>query len=161
MAKKKKPSLANADGIKIVTKNRKARHLFAISETYEAGMALMGTEVKSLRSGRASLGDAYARILNGEVWLENCHIDEYEMGNRFNHNPLRPRRLLLHRREIKKLTAKVAERGYTLVALAIYFKHNRAKVELGLAKGKKLFDRREDIKKRDEQRQLDRLRRVR
>lgn len=152
MAKKKKPT--SPPGVKTIARNRKARHDYFISDTFEAGLVLKGTEVKSLREGRASLGDAYARIRDGELWLVNCHIDEYFQGNRFNHDPLRPRKLLMHRREIHKISIKINERGYTLVALSLYFKHGRAKVELGLAKGKKLFDRREDIKKRDIKRQM-------
>jgi len=152
--KKKHPITTGEDGIKVVTRNRKARHLYHISDTYEAGLVLQGTEVKSLRSGRVSMGDSYAKIKENELWLEKCHIDEYEMGNRYNHEPLRSRKLLVHRQEIKKIQIKLNERGYTLVPLSIYFVHGRAKVELGLAKGKKLFDHRQDIKKRDEKRAM-------
>ncbi len=157
MAKKsgnKKGAAEAVSGIRIVSRNRKARHDYAISDTFEAGVVLQGTEVKSLRAGRVSMGDAYARIKDGEVWLEHCHIDEYLQGNRYNHEPLRRRKLLLHRREIHRLGIKTNERGFTLVPLSIYFKRGRAKVELGLAKGKKTYDRREDIKQRDVKRQL-------
>ncbi len=152
--KKKKNGGVTAEGHKVVARNRKARFMYHISDTFEAGIVLTGTEVKSLRAGQASLVDAFGRIKNGELWLENCHIAEYEMGNRYNHNPLRPRKLLMHAREIHRLSVKVKERGYTIVALSIYFKHGLAKVEIGLAKGKKLFDRREDIKQRDVSRQM-------
>lgn len=140
----------------MITRNRKVRHLYFISETFEAGLALQGTEVKSLREGRASLGDAFARLKENELWLMNCHIAEYTMGNRFNHEPMRPRKLLMHKREIMKIRIKLNERGFTLVAMSLYFKHGKAKVELGLAKGKKLYDRRNDIKQRDEKRNLQR-----
>lgn len=137
------------DGIKVIARNRKARHEYFIEQTFEAGIELKGTEVKSLRDGKATLNDAYARVEKGELWLINCHINEYTMGNRFNHDPLRKRRLLMHRREIHRLFVKTAERGYTLVVLSLYFVRGRAKAELGLAKGKKMYDRRETIKQRD------------
>lgn len=139
--------------IKTVVTNRKARHDYIIEETIEAGIALIGTEVKSLRMGRASLQDAYAQVIGGEVFLKNAHIDQYEPAARFNHDPLRPRRLLLHKREIRKLAARVAQRGYTLVPLSIYFKDGKAKVELAVARGKKSYDKRESIRERDLERE--------
>ncbi|MDZ7374277.1 MAG: SsrA-binding protein SmpB [candidate division KSB1 bacterium] len=140
---------------KTVVTNRKARHFYDILETIEAGIVLQGTEVKSLRQGKANIGDAYARIRNGEVWLEDAHISPYEHGTAYNHDPMRPRKLLLHKREIKRLVGKVQEKGLTLIPLRIYFKRGRAKVELALARGKKIFDRREAIKRRDQQRELE------
>lgn len=138
---------------KSIAQNRKARHDYYIEDTIEAGIALIGTEVKSLRAGRASLNDSYADITGGEVVLQNAHIDQYEPASRFNHNPLRPRRLLLHKREIRKLQSKVAERGYTLVPLSLYFKDGRVKVELALARGKKSYDKRDTIKDREQERE--------
>ena len=145
-----------AEGEKNVVTNRKARHQYHILETIEAGIVLQGTEVKSLRQGKVNLGDAYAKIKDGEVWLVEMHISPYEQGNIFNHEPRRPRKLLLHKREIKRLLGKVQERGLTLIPLRIYFKRGKAKVELALAKGKRLYDRREDIKRRDEEREISR-----
>lgn len=142
--------------MKIVTQNRKARHDYHIMETWEAGMVLQGTEVKSLRNGKANLKDSYARVEQGEVFLYNCHIAPYEKGTYANHDPERKRKLLLNRQEIRKLTGKVEEKGLTLIALKIYFKRGVAKVELGLARGKKLYDRRADIAKRDIQRDMER-----
>ena len=142
--------------IKIITQNRKARHDYHILERWEAGIALQGTEVKSLRAGKANLKDSYARIQNGEVFLFNCHISPYEKGGYANHDPLRTRKLLLHKREIRKLTGRVEEKGFTLVALKMYFNAGKAKVELGLARGKKQYDRRADIAKRDAQREIER-----
>jgi SsrA-binding protein len=146
-------------GMKIVAQNRKARHDYDILEAFETGIALQGTEVKSLREGKANLKDCYARIKNGEVFLYNLHISPYEKGNIYNHDPLRVRKLLLHRKEIRKLSGKVEEKGLTLVALKVYFKKGKAKVELGLARGKKMYDKREDIAKRDMQRELSRIHR--
>lgn len=143
-------------GIKIVAENRKARHDYHIHETYEAGIALTGTEVKSLRAGKANLKDSYARIDNGELMLHNMHISPYEQGNRFNHEPLRTRRLLMHRYEINKLIGKTQEKGYTLVPLKLYFTRGKAKVELALATGKKTYDKRQDIAARDAKREIDR-----
>ncbi|SDF67562.1 SsrA-binding protein SmpB [Sporolituus thermophilus] len=142
--------------IKIVAENRKARHDFHIHETYEAGIVLTGTEVKSLRAGKANLKDSYARIENAEVMLHNMHISPYEQGNRFNHEPLRTRKLLLHRYEINKLIGKTKEKGFTLVPLKIYFTRGKAKVELAVATGKKLYDKREDMAERDAKREMDR-----
>jgi len=143
-------------GIKIVVTNKKARFLYEIIEAFEAGLVLLGTEVKSLRLGKANLQDSYANIKDGEIFLYNMHISPYEKGNIYNHDPERVRKLLLHRQEIKRLTGKVVERGMTLVPLKIYFKNGRAKVELGLARGKSQVDRRKDIARRDTQRMVER-----
>lgn len=142
--------------VKIITQNRKARHDYQIMETWEAGLVLQGTEVKSLRAAKANLKDSYARIERGEVFLYQFHISPYEKGGYANHDPLRPRKLLLNKREIRKLTGRVEERGLTLVPLKVYFKRGRAKVELALARGKKTYDRREDIAKRDARRDMER-----
>lgn len=144
--------------IKIVTDNRKARHEYFIEETFEAGIALTGTEVKSLRSGRVNIKDSYAQVENGELILHDMHISPYEQGNRYNHEPLRPRRLLMHRYEIQRLYGKVREKGLTLIPLKIYFnERGRAKVELALAKGKRLYDKRQDIAAREAQREIARV----
>jgi SsrA-binding protein len=140
-----------------VTVNRQAYHDYFIDETYEAGIALTGTEVKSIRAGRVNLRGAFARIKDDEVWLEGAHIAEYEQGTYMNHIPTRPRKLLLHRREIERLLTSVQAKGLTLVPLKLYFKNNRAKVELGLARGKKLYDKRQAIAKRDSDRELARI----
>lgn len=142
------------NNIKIVAENRKARHDYFIHETYEAGIALTGTEVKSVRIGRANLKDSFARVENGELLLYSMHISPYEQGNRFNHEPLRTRKLLMHRREINKLIGQTKEKGYTLVPLKLYFKRGRVKVELGLASGKKLYDKRADMAARDAKREI-------
>ncbi len=139
---------------KIVATNRKAFHNFSILETYEAGLVLRGTEVKSLRESQVNFKDSYASIDNGEAWLIGCHISPYHHGSDANHDPERRRKLLLHQREIKRLLGKVAERGLTLVPLRLYFKGGRAKVELGLARGKKLHDKRATIRERDERREM-------
>jgi SsrA-binding protein len=141
---------------KIVCRNKRAFHEYEILETLEAGMVLTGTEVKSLREGRVNLKDSYAKVEEGEVFLVDAHISHYSHGNIMNHDPLRPRKLLLHKREIKRLTGKVRERGLTLIPLQIYFKNGKAKVELALAKGKKIHDKRAAIKKREEKRELQR-----
>lgn len=143
-------------GVRVVAQNRRARHDYFIEETIEAGIALIGTEVKSLRAGRASLQDSYAEVLGTEVFLKNAHIDQYEPASRFNHDPLRPRRLLLHKNEIRRLAARVQQRGYTLIPLSIYFKDGKAKVELALCKGKKAYDKREAIRERDVRREMER-----
>ena len=143
-----------AAGVKLVARNKKARFNYELGDRYEAGLVLTGTEVKSLRLGKANLTDAYARIKNGEAWLLSCHISPYPFAHYDNHDPLRPRKLLLHKREIKKLTGKLHEQGYSLIPLAIYFKRGRAKVELALARGKKKYDKRQAIKKRDQQREM-------
>lgn len=143
--------------IKIITENRKARHDFTIHETFEAGIALTGTEVKSLRAGRANMKDSYAQVTrNAEVFVYNLHISPYEHGNIFNHDPLRNRRLLLHREEIRRLIGKVKEKGYALVPLKLYFKHGLVKLELALATGKKLYDKRQDLAKKDAKREMER-----
>jgi SsrA-binding protein len=141
-------------GRKVVASNRKAYHDYAILDTYEAGMALTGTEVKSLRAGRASLVDAYAEVSHGEVYLHNMHIPEYAQGTWTNHEPRRTRKLLLKRLEIDKLLGKVRETGNTLIPLSVYFSDGWAKVELGLAKGKRSYDKRQDLAKRDADREI-------
>jgi len=142
---------------KLICQNKKAFHNYFIEDTYEAGISLLGTEVKSLRQGKANLGDSYAKIKNGEVFLIDAHISPYSHANRFNHDPLRPRKLLLHKREIKRLIGKVQEKGYTLIPLRLYFSEGgKAKVELGLAKGKKLIDKRETIKRKAIDREIER-----
>ncbi len=143
-------------GEKLICQNKKAWHNYFIEDTYEAGLCLLGTEVKSLREGKASLGDSYAKIKNGEVFLVDAHISPYSHANRFNHDPLRTRKLLLHKREIKRLIGKVQEKGFTLIPLRLYFSNGRAKVELGLAKGKKLYDKRETLKRKTLQREMER-----
>ncbi len=140
----------------MVAQNRRAKRDYWIEETYEAGLALLGTEVKALREGRVSLEDGYAEIRNGEVFLVNVHISPYAYGNQFNHDPLRPRKLLLHKREIKRLLGKVKERGFTLIPLSLYFVRGKAKVELALARGKKLYDKREELKRRALEKELKR-----
>ncbi len=144
--------------IKIVAKNRKARRDFFIKSEYEAGMVLKGTEVKSLRTGRANLKDSYAKIKNGEVFVYQLHIGAYPFAHFENHDPIQPRKLLLHRYEIKKLYGKVNEKGYSLVPIELYFRGGKAKVKLALAKGKRKVDKRETIRRRDEKRELDRAR---
>lgn len=141
---------------KTVIVNKKARFLYEIIEVIEAGIVLQGTEVKSLRKGKVNIKDSYATIRNREVYLVNMHISPYEQGNIFNHDPERERKLLLHKQEIKRLIGKVTEKGMTLIPLKLYFKNGRAKVELGLARGKSTVDRRKDIARRDEQRMLER-----
>ena len=141
---------------KIIAENRKARHNYFIEDTFEAGMVLRGTEVKSLREGRANLKDAYARIKNGEIFVHQMHISPYPFAYYDNHDPLRPRKLLLHKQEIKKIYAKANEMGYSLIPLQLYFKGGKAKVKIALARGKKKYDKRESIRKRDEKRELDR-----
>ena len=141
-------------GRKTIVSNRKARHDYSILDTYEAGVVLVGTEVKSLRLGRASLTDAFATVDNGEVWLRNLHIPEYTQGTWTNHTPRRHRKLLLHKGEILRLIGKTKEGGLSLVPLSMYFKDGKVKVELALAKGKKSYDKRQDLAKRDAQREI-------
>jgi SsrA-binding protein len=136
--------------------NRRARHDYFIEESLEAGIVLTGSEVKSLRAGKAQLKDSYARIERGEAWLVNAHISEYSPAAQFGHEPIRRRKLLLHTREIERLIGKTKESGLTLIPLRLYFKHGRAKVEIGLARGKKLYDKRESIKERETRREMDR-----
>ena len=141
---------------KIVTLNRKAYHDYLILKSVEAGIVLTGTEIKSIRAGRVNIRDAYAKAEKGELWLMNAHIAQYPGGNRYNHEPTRPRKLLLHQREIDDLSSEVERKGYTLVPLKLYLKKGIAKVELGLARGKKQYDKREAIARRDDQRQMQR-----
>jgi len=148
--------MAETDSEKNIVSNRKARHEYEILQVVEAGIVLLGTEVKSLRAGNASMVDSYATIKDGEVWLIGCHINEYKYGNIANHEPTRTRKLLLQKSEIRKLLSKIKEKGLTLIPLRLYFKNGKVKVELGLAKGKKVFDKREDIKKRDFSREQER-----
>lgn len=138
---------------KLVANNKKAYHDYFVDEKYEAGIVLHGTEVKSLRLGKCSIKEAFIRIENGEVIVYGMHISPYEMGNIFNKDPLRPKKLLMHKSEILKLTGKIKEKGYTLVPLQVYFNNGRAKVEVGLCRGKKLYDKRHDIAKKDQQRE--------
>ena len=150
MAKEKQP------GEQVVCVNRQARHNYFIEETYEAGLVLFGSEVKSLREGKANLKDSHARIQKGEAYLINAHVSPYPGANRFNHEPTRSRKLLLHRRQIERLTGKTKERGFTLVPLKLYFKDGRAKVELALARGKKLYDKRETLRRKAAEREVER-----
>lgn len=146
-----------SDGIKIVSDNRQARYLYEILETYEAGIELKGTEVKSIRDGKANLRDGYALIRNGEAWLLNAHISPHSTASQyFNHDPRRTRRLLLHKQEIRKLIGKVEQQGLTLIPLKMYLKNGWVKLTIGLAKGKKLHDKREDIKRREDKRDMER-----
>lgn len=145
-----------SEGVKVVAENRKAFHDYFIEETVEAGIILTGTEIKSIRNGRVNLKDSYARVDNGEVWLYQTHISPYEQGNRFNHDPLRPRKLLLHRTEINKLVGKIQLQGLTLIPIKIYLKHGLAKVALAVCKGKKNYDKRQDVAERDAKREIER-----
>ena len=149
--------MANETGRQMVAQNKKARHDYLIEDTFEAGLVLMGTEVKALRMGRASLVDAFATIDEGEVWLRNLHIPEYSHGSWTNHAPRRVRKLLLHRREIDSLLGKVRDGRRTLVPLSLYFRDGKLKVELGLAEGKQDYDKRQDIKRRTEEREVVRV----
>ena len=144
------------DIYKLVANNKKAYHDYFIDETYEAGVALHGTEVKSVRMGKCSVKESFIRIENGEVIAYGLHISPYEKGNIFNRDPLRPKKLLLHKYEINKLAGKIAEKGYTLVPLKVYIKGDLIKVEIGLARGKKLYDKRQDIAKKDQRREVER-----
>jgi SsrA-binding protein len=150
-----RPDTAEA-GRKIVVKNRKARHEYHVLDTWQAGIVLQGTEVKSLRQGRANLQDSFARFDRGELWLFNLHISPYEQGNQFNHDPLRPRKLLLQRTQLRRLVGQVEQEGNTLVPLDIHFERGRAKVTIALVRGKKLHDKREDLKRREDQRDMER-----
>ncbi|AFM02289.1 MULTISPECIES: SsrA-binding protein SmpB [Desulfitobacterium] len=145
-----------SEGIKVISDNRKAYHDYFVEEKLEAGIILTGTEIKSIRNGRVNLKDSYARIENGEVWLYQLHISPYEQGNRFNHDPLRKRKLLLNRSEIIKLIGKVQQQGLTLIPTKIYLKHGLAKIELGVCRGKKNYDKRQDIAERDAKREIER-----
>ncbi len=149
--------MSDNDGYKVISDNRKARYLYEILETYEAGIQLTGTEVKSIRAGKANLQDGYALIRDGEAWLINVHISPYtSSGQYFNHEPRRTRKLLLHQQEIRKLIGKVEQQGLTLVPLKMYFKRGWVKVSIALGKGKKIYDKREDIKQRQDKRDIQR-----
>ena len=153
--------MASGAGEKVISTNRKARHDFEILETYEAGLVLKGTEVKSLREGQVNFKDSYASIDRGEAWLVGCHIAPYHHGTDANHDPERRRKLLLHKREISRLLGKIAERGLTLIPLRLYFKEGRVKVELGLARGKKLHDKRATLRERESRREMEKETRAR
>ncbi len=144
------------EAIKVIAQNKKARHDYFVEETIEAGIVLSGTEVKSVRQGKVNLKDSYATIDNGEVFIKGMHISPYEQGNIFNKDPLRDRKLLLHRFEINKLTGTIQQKGLSLIPLQMYFKRGKVKVQLGICKGKKLYDKREDIAERDAKRDIDR-----
>ena len=148
--------MAREQGQKIIARNRRARHDYHIEDTYEAGVALTGTEVKTLRAGRASLAEGFAQVSDGEVWLHNVHIPEYDQGTWTNHQPRRIRKLLLHRKEIDRMVAKTQEQGLTLVPLSLYFKDGKVKVELALARGKRTYDKRHDLARRDAAREVER-----
>ncbi|MDP1678388.1 MAG: SsrA-binding protein SmpB [Bacteroidota bacterium] len=152
--------MENKSEERIAISNRKARFEYEILDTFESGIVLVGSEVKSLRQGKANLQDSYALVKNGEVWLLNMHINPYEQANQFNHDPLRTRKLLLNKSEIAKLQIKTNEKGLTLIPLKLYFKKGIAKVELGIGKGKKLYDKRESIKERDVTREMQRAKHV-
>ena len=143
-------------GVKVIAQNRKARHDYFVNETYEADLVLHGTEVKSIRMGRCNLKDCYAAAEKGELWVYGMHISPYEKGNVFNTDPLRPKKLLMHKAEIRKLQQQVAQKGLALVPLSVYLKDGRMKLELGLCKGKKLYDKRDDMAARDAKREIDR-----
>ena len=143
-------------GEKTIAQNRRARHEYQVLESFEAGIELRGTEVKSLRDGKITLKDSYADVVGGELYLVGAHINPYEQGNIYNHDPERPRRLLMHKREIVRLASQVAEKGLTLVPLRLYFKEGRVKVEIGLCRGKKLHDKRESVKEQEAKRDMDR-----
>ena len=151
MGKKHQPKADN-----LLAQNKKACHDYNILETYEAGIALTGTEIKSVRAGKVTLRDGFARVRNNEAWLENVHISPYKEGNQFNEDPLRNRKLLLHKREIKKLLAAAMQQGHTIVPLRMYLKHGYAKVLIGVAEGKKNYDKRETLKRKDQQRDIQR-----
>ena len=148
--------MAKEKGSRLIANNKKAYHDYFIEETYEASIALHGTEVKSLRMGKCSIKESFVRIENEEVYIYGMHISPYEKGNIFNRDPLRVKKLLLHKSEIRKMKGKIAEKGYTLVPLKVYFNRSLVKVEIGLAKGKKLYDKRQDIAKKDQRREAER-----
>jgi SsrA-binding protein len=156
LSKSSKGKRADEDGVKVVAQNRRARFDYAIEDTVEAGIALLGSEVKSLREGNVALSDSYAALRGDDLWLFNCRIGEYKAAAAFGHAPLRERRLLLHRSEIEKLRGKVEQRGYTLVPISLYFRQGWAKVELGLGRGKTHEDRRDHIAERESRREMDR-----
>jgi SsrA-binding protein len=160
--KKEEPKASsNNVPVKVITVNRQAYHDYYVERTIEAGIALKGTEIKSIRDGKVNLRGSYAIARNGELWLENAHIAVYEHGNRYNHEPMRSRKLLLHRREITQLLSRVETKGLTLIPLKLYLKGGRAKIELGLCRGKKLYDKREAIAERDVKREIERAIRTR
>jgi SsrA-binding protein len=146
----------DTEGTKIIVRNRKARYEYEVLDTWEAGIVLQGTEVKALREGRANLQDAFARIDRGEMWLHNLHISPYEPGNRYNHDPLRTRKLLMHRQELRKLIGKVEQKGLTIVPLDLHFRRGKAKATIALVRGKKLHDKRQDLKEKDAKRDVQR-----
>lgn len=148
--------MAKSKGVRLIANNKKAFHDYFIDEKYETGIALAGTEVKSMRMGKCSIKEAFVKIEQGEVYVYGMHVSPYEKGNIFNKDPLRVRKLLMHRYEINKIEAKLKEKGYTLVPLQVYFKDSLVKVEIGLARGKKLYDKREDIAKKDQRREAER-----
>jgi SsrA-binding protein len=148
--------MAKSEAVKLIANNKKARHDYFIEESFEAGIALHGTEVKSLRMGQCSIKEAFIGIQNGEVFIHRMHINPYEKGNIFNKDPLRPRKLLMHKKEIQKLVGKIAQKGYTIVPVEVYFKGSLVKVQVALAKGKKLYDKRQDIAKKDQKREAER-----
>ena len=152
--------MAKTNG-KLIANNKKAYHDYFIEEKYEAGLVLHGTEVKSLRMGKCSVKESFIRIEGGEVFIYGMHVSPYEKGNIFNKDPLRVRKLLLHRQQIRKLIGSIAEKGYTIVPLTVYFKDGRAKMEIGLAKGKKLYDKRQDIAKKDQRREAEKEMKIR
>ncbi len=158
-ATKKEPSSAPTIQIpiKVITVNRQAYHDYEVERTIEAGIALVGTEIKSIREGRVALRNAYAIARKGEIWLENAHIAQYEHGNRYNHEPMRTRKLLLHRREIEQIDSRVMTKGLTLIPLKLYLKRGKAKIELGLCRGKKLYDKRAAVAERDVKRDIARI----
>ncbi|WP_026104962.1 SsrA-binding protein SmpB [Halalkalibacterium ligniniphilum] len=147
--------MAETEG-KVIAQNKKARHDYFIEETFEAGMVLQGTEIKSIRAGRMNLKDSFARVKNGEVYLHNAHISEYEQGNRYNHDPVRARKLLLHKKQINQLIGQTQQKGYSIVPLKVYIKNGFAKILIGLAKGKKNFDKRETLRQKDAKREVER-----
>ena len=153
--------MAKKETQKLIANNKKAFHDYFIDETYEAGIALHGTEVKSMRMGKCSIKESFIRIENGEVFVYGMHVSPYEKGNIFNKDPLRVKKLLMHKYEINKLTGKIKEKGYTLVPLQVYFKEGKVKVEIGLARGKKLYDKRDDIAKKDQKREAEKEFKVR
>lgn len=146
----------NTDAFKTIATNRKARHDYSIDDTFEAGLVLTGTEIKSIRAGHVNLRDGFAVVKEGELWLMNAHIAPYDQGTYANHEPRRPRKLLMHRREINRIAGKLQEKGFTLVPLRLYLKNNRAKIELGLARGKKQYDKRVALREKETRREIDR-----
>lgn len=153
--------MADKKGVKIAAQNRKAHHDYFVEDRYEAGIELFGTEVKSIRAGTLNLKDSYCIAKNGEIYLHGMHVSPYEHGNIFNRDPVRPRRLLMHKREIMRLFGRIKQDGYSLIPLAVYFKGPRVKLEIGLAKGKKLYDKRESAARRDAKREIDRAMKTR